>query len=134
MNLAWLLLALGAYAALRSSRSIIRKNRFGTLQAWLALGCVLFVLFPVISATDDVHAMRAEVEESPVGKRSMRSGACDKCNWNTRLQSPPAALPDLSSPETFVVCIRAAESRSVPLRSTIPSFAAGRAPPALLPS
>jgi len=43
-----------------------------------ALGCALVLLFPVISATDDMHAMRAEMEESSPGKRGICQAAGEK--------------------------------------------------------
>ena len=70
LNLAWMLLALPAYWLWRDSRTASRK--FRPSHSLLALACMLVILFPVISATDDLHAMRAEMEESPNGKR----GAC----------------------------------------------------------
>ena len=75
LNLAWLLLALPAYW-LWQGRG--RARRFSSLQCLLALGCALVVLFPVISATDDLRAMRAEMEESPTSKRSIRQASNDK--------------------------------------------------------
>jgi hypothetical protein len=76
LNLAWLLLALPAYWLWRDSRAAHDGRRFTSSQVVLALGCMLVVLFPVISATDDLRAMRTEMEESPVGKR----GVCQKCS------------------------------------------------------
>src|SRR5208283_1548234 len=39
------------------------------------LGCALVLLFPVISASDDLHAMRAEMEESERAFRHASHGA-----------------------------------------------------------
>lgn len=74
LNLAWLLLALPAYWLWRDARSAHDGRRFNSLQILLALGCMLVILFPVISASDDLQAMRAEMEETPASKRS----ACQK--------------------------------------------------------
>jgi hypothetical protein len=71
LNLAWLLLALPAYWLWRDSRTLPPGRRFTSLQVLLALGCMLVILFPVISATDDLRAMRTEMEESPASKRSV---------------------------------------------------------------
>jgi len=68
LNLAWLLLALPAYWLWRGRRTTQKSS----LQCLLSLGCLLVVLFPVISATDDLQAMRTEMEESPVSKRALR--------------------------------------------------------------
>ncbi len=91
LNLAWLLLALPAYWIWRASKSIHMRRRFTPLQGLLALGCMLVVLFPVISATDDLHAMRAEMEESPTGKRSFSQKSGDRpSSW---AQGQPALIP-----------------------------------------
>jgi len=74
LNLAWLLLALPAFWLWRDSRTAHDGRRFTSFQCLLALGCMLVILFPVISATDDLRAMRTEMEESPAGKR----GVCQK--------------------------------------------------------
>jgi hypothetical protein len=129
LNLAWLLLALPAYWLWSSSRSRAER-KFTSLQCLLALGCVLVVLFPVISATDDLRAMRAEMEESPASKRSFRQTTNEKVSpWNSRPQTPPAIL------STFVPFVLGAELRISP---SLPSFSisatpltrTGRAPPA----
>lgn len=74
LNLAWLLLALPAYWLWRDSRSAQDRRRLASLQILLTLGCMLVILFPVISASDDLVAMRSEMEETPASKRS----ACQK--------------------------------------------------------
>ncbi len=69
LNLTWLLLALPAYWLWRASRTAHKSE----LQRLLSLGFLLVILFPVISATDDLQAMRAEMEESPAAsKRTLR--------------------------------------------------------------
>ncbi len=87
LNLAWLLLALPAYWLWRDSRTAHDGRRFTSLQILLALGCMLVVLFPVISATDDLRAMRAEMEESPAGKRSVCQKSGEKSStakWHSQ--------------------------------------------------
>jgi hypothetical protein len=57
------------------------------------LSSVLVLLFPVVSAGDDLHAMRPEMEESSPCKRMVRGAAADKSScWTGRLGSAPAAL------------------------------------------
>jgi hypothetical protein len=91
LNLAWLLLALPAFWLWRSSRTASAGRRFTSPQCVLALGCMLVVLFPVISATDDLRAMRNELEESPASKRTIRHASNDKASaW--KWQSPPALI------------------------------------------
>ena len=78
LNLAWLLLALPAYWLWQDSRAPHSRRRFSSRQCLLALGCALVVLFPVVSATDDLHALCAAVEESPLSKRSVRQSVSEK--------------------------------------------------------
>jgi len=131
LNLAWVLLAVPAYRLWRNSTPANRRRGFTSLQCLLALGCALVLLFPVISATDDLHAMRAEMEESPASKRSMRQASNEKGPIpQTTLQSPPALLTGISSflPMTdFGVVFH----HAISLLPAAPSLLnAGRAPPA----
>ncbi len=129
LNLAWLLLALPAYWLWRASNRNAGKYRFTSLQCLLALSCALVMLFPVVSATDDLRAMRTEMEESPSSKRSLRQTTAEKASlWNSH--TPPAIL---IGPVSFAL---AAEYRDLPLdwRFSLPAppsyLPAGRAPPA----
>ena len=64
-----------------------------------ALGCAVVLLFPVISATDDLHAMRAEMEESSPGKRGVCQAAGEKASaWHGRWQNLPAVIATTASP------------------------------------
>jgi hypothetical protein len=133
LNLAWMLLALPAYWLWRRNAVARPVRRISSLQCLLALGCVLVLLFPVISASDDLHVMRAEMEES-ASKRTVRQAASDKASaWANRLQSPPAGM---ASAEWLPVPEVAAEEISnvdVPLVLTRAcAQCAGRAPPVSL--
>lgn len=90
LNLAWLLLALPAYWLWRDSRSAQDGRRFASLQILLTLGCMLVILFPVISASDDLQAMRSEMEETPASKRSSCLKAGEKASA-AKWQSQPLA-------------------------------------------
>jgi len=93
LNLAWLLLALPAYWLWRRDCGVQSERRFSSLQCLLALGCLLVLLFPVVSATDDLRAMRAEMEESGPSKRSVRQAGSEKTSaWTSQGQNPPAAV------------------------------------------
>ena len=130
LNLAWLLLALPAWWLWHGRRT---ARKFSSRHCLLALGCMLVILFPVVSATDDLRAMRAEMEESPDGKRSIRQAGNDKPSaWNW--QNPPALAAATSS------LIVSNEGWQQPLPasrlSTLAapaSESAGRAPPQSLP-
>ena len=93
LNLAWLLLALPAFWLWRRSTAASVGRKFTALQCVLALGCMLVILFPVVSATDDLRAMRNETEESPISKRtSVRQAAIklQRRSGRPRLLSLPA--------------------------------------------
>ena len=130
LNLAWVLLALPAYWLWRRTAGARLARRVSSVQCLLALGCVLVLLFPVISATDDVHAMRAEMEDSAISKRTVRQAGSDKSSgWVNRLQGPPAtvasagwlAAPEVGLLEVSVACVSPLARPCV--------FHGGRAPP-----
>lgn len=62
LNLIWLLLVVPAYFLWRASRRYpeVRRSSFVPL----VLFCALAMLFPVVSASDDIQAMRPEMEEA----------------------------------------------------------------------
>lgn len=79
LNLCWLALALPAIWMWRHE-SVSAKNCrcFARLRPFLLFGCVLMLLFPVVSATDDLHALRQEMEESSPSKRMVKQATGDK--------------------------------------------------------
>jgi hypothetical protein len=130
LNLAWLLLALPGYWLWRRA---VQSRRASSRQCFLALSCALVLLFPVISATDDLHAMRAEMEDSSVSKRAVRQTSADKhAAWLNRLQGPAAlvtATIALPAPEVRLLDVsHPGESPLAPPRI----FQSGRAPPSSL--
>jgi hypothetical protein len=104
LNLAWMLLALPAFWLWRQGGTARVARRVTALQCLLALGCAVVLLFPVISATDDLHAMRAEMEESATSKRTVLHAGSEKHSiWVNRLQGPPALMASIAwtpAPET----------------------------------
>lgn len=134
LNLAWLLLALPAYWIWRQHELARGTRRVSSLQCVWALGCVLVLLFPVISASDDLHAMRAEMEESTTSKRAVRAASGDKTSaWTNRVQAPPAALAYAHA--WFAPDFTSLEVSDCPARPVANSCRAhsGRAPPASFP-
>jgi hypothetical protein len=130
LNLAWMLLALPAYWLWRRDAGARVARRVSSLQCLLALGCVLVLLFPVISASDDLHAMRAEMEDSSISKRTVRQAGSDKSSaWVNRLQGAPAAVASavrMVAPE--VGLLEVPVTRVSPLARPC-VFHGGRAPP-----
>lgn len=130
LNLAWLLLALPAYWLWRRGTGARNARRLTALQFLLTLACALVLLFPVISATDDVHAMRAEMEDSAVGERAVRPSGSEKASsWVNRVQGSPAIL--LATSWLPANEVRLFESRvaHISLSSRPCVLHAGRAPP-----
>jgi len=65
LNLVWLTLALGALLALvRGRRASVRMAQVPFRGSLVALACVALLLFPVVSASDDLHPSQAVVEEA----------------------------------------------------------------------
>jgi hypothetical protein len=127
LNLAWLLLALPAYW-LWHARNHGRARRFSPFQFLLTLGCMLVVLFPVISATDDLCAMRAEFEECPAGKHNVRQGTQEHpsaSKWHAQPAAPVSSgFTDIGDYAWF--------SQSKPSafpKATHSDLCSGRAPP-----
>lgn len=81
LNLLWLALVLPAVLIWRRqwacSRSFWHPCSF---RATVLLGCLLVLLFPVVSATDDLHPIPNLIEESNPSKRAVKQAAA--------LQSP----------------------------------------------
>lgn len=73
LNLLWLALALPAVLIWRrqapSPWSSWKQSRCRSL---VLLGCLLALLFPVVSASDDLHPISAEIEESGPFKRTVK--------------------------------------------------------------
>jgi hypothetical protein len=99
LNLFWLTLALPAlWMWRRKSVSVQDRRHFGRVHPFLLLSCVLVLLFPVVSVTDDLHALRQEMEESSSSKRMVKQAAGEKSlPW---LRSP-GILPALIFPVPY---------------------------------
>ena len=64
LNLFWLLLTVPALWLWWQARLARVVGRRQARPSAIVLGCLLLLLFPVVSATDDLQAMRPEIEES----------------------------------------------------------------------
>jgi hypothetical protein len=130
LNLAWMLLALPGYWLWRQGAGARVARPASSLQFLLALGCALILLFPVISATDDLHAMRTEMEESSTSKRTVwQAGSERDSAWVHRLQGAPALAGSAAGqPEPQAVLLEVSDIGLTPLaRRSVRR--AGRAPP-----
>jgi hypothetical protein len=98
LNILWLSLTLPAvWIWRRKPAHASSPQRFGRWRPFLLLGCALVLLFPVVSATDDLHAMRPEMEESNASKRLLKQAGGSKSSGWTHLAgsflAESAALP-----------------------------------------
>lgn len=138
LNLCWLSLLMPAYLLWRqriispSPRSRCGRSSVPPLVFLCILGCALVLLFPVISASDDLHAMRAEMEESSPCKRTVCQAGGDRTSvlHNRSLQ----LCAVFAIPASFAL---SSESRHKSLSASLllpsaPSILhSGRAPPIL---
>ncbi len=130
LNLAWVLLAVPACWLWQRRARAQNDRRATSLQCLLALGCVLVLLFPVISASDDLHAMRAEMEDSSISKRTVRQAASDKASaLVNRLHGPAAVVAGAAGPVADKIARLEPSVVSVSPLSRLFAFHAGRAPP-----
>src|SRR5579863_10626100 len=95
LNLFWLTLALPAIWMWRQGPVSVHQCRhFGRVRPLVLLSCVLMLLFPVISATDDLQAMRQEMEESS-SSTVVKSDVEKSLPWLNSAGSLPALVSSL---------------------------------------
>jgi hypothetical protein len=98
LNLLWLMLALPAVLIWRQDLSSVRTSgRFCRSRSFLLLSCLLALLFPIVSVTDDLHATRAEMEESSPSKRVVKQSPGAKAQTWSNTGGPPAQLVPFAS-------------------------------------
>lgn len=65
LNLIWLTLATGALLGfVRGQRGSARMTQVSYRKSLVALACAVVLLFPIVSASDDLHPAQAVVEEA----------------------------------------------------------------------
>jgi len=73
LNILWLMLTLPAFLVWRrQSASAWSSGKQSHCRSFVLLGCLLALLFPVVSATDDLHPISADIEESSPSKRTVK--------------------------------------------------------------
>ena len=135
LNLFWIALALPAYWLWRrQSHCVPGSWRISSWQCILVLGCILMLLFPVVSATDDLHFIRPESEELSRTRRVARAAANDRIvNWVGAGAPQPAILLASSSTATTTSdsFLAIAVNPLLPVGRSLICFGT-RAPPAAL--
>jgi hypothetical protein len=141
LNILWLMLVLPAVVLWRRSALCSRSSgrrglgRLSPFPSIVLLCCLLALLFPVVSASDDLHPIRAEMEESGPSKRTIRhsSGIASGIvspTWSydggfaARLPFMPSLRPQNDALSTI------SEYLPVHLQQTPVTTVGGRAPPA----
>ena len=106
LNILWITLALPAFWMWRhESVSAQNCRRFARVRPLLVFGCILMLLFPVVSATDDLHAVRQEIEESAPSKRMVKQAVGDKSLARLSKAGPlPAVIPPVTFGPSVEVC------------------------------
>jgi hypothetical protein len=82
LNLLWLMLAVPALLIWRRQSMhapAVTKQSF--TRALVLLGCLLTLLFPIVSATDDLRPLNAEIEDSGACKRSVKQSPGARSTW-----------------------------------------------------
>jgi hypothetical protein len=128
LNLCWLTLALPAYLLWRQRVSTNPWSQ-ASLVIICTLGCALVLLFPVVSASDDLHAVAQAMEES---KRGMHhDGGCCRSHQAVDHDSlfalPASCHLNVVGAQVGTVIPHSASS----LKLRLVAIPAGRAPPSL---
>src|SRR5271157_194999 len=73
LNLLWLMLAVPAVLIWRrQAASPWSSGKQSRSRSFVLSGCLLALLFPIVSASDDLHPISAEIEESGPFKRTVK--------------------------------------------------------------
>ena len=129
LNLLWLLLGLPAMWLWRQARR--GQPGFNSWRGLLMLGCVLILLFPIVSASDDLQAMRTEAEEPASGDtvRGPQGRQTAACHAEATL-ALPAQTPELAPPVCCWSLVTPLTLRGAPAPYLFAT--AGRSPPSTI--
>jgi hypothetical protein len=136
LNCLWLTLALPAiWIWRRERRSAGLAGYPYRCRSLVLLGCLLALLFPTVSATDDLHAMSLVMEESSPATRIVKqSGGSKSPVWAGGDESPARLVqPALLKPQDKR-CESASEYLPTCFEQAPASGIACRAPPRVLES
>ena len=129
LNLVWLLLAFPAFWVWRIAKDRPEPSR-QSRYCWLTLACILILLFPVVSATDDLQAVRPEMEEAS------SQDALGNPHHGKLLASVRTACDSFASPATLcsirpepAISGLVAQPTLLPSANHLVITRAGRAPP-----
>jgi hypothetical protein len=131
LNLLWLMLALPALLIWRHDPTSARAlGRFARSRSFVLLSCLLALLFPIVSATDDLHPIRTEIEESGPSKHVVKQSPRSSSPTSGNAGAQPAQLLHITSfsSENTILSLVAIKLPLLP-RQTFVSTVGPRAPP-----
>jgi len=127
LNLIWLVLAVGTVAAFVRDR-LARGEKVPWRQPLVALACIVVLLFPVISASDDLHPTQAVVEDA-----SKKVQLAIAPLHLQRTVATPSMLPTLSLTCMMLTAAALRPFQPMPVNARVldgvPLRLTGRAPP-----
>lgn len=125
LNLFWLLLVVP------TCYCWARRRYHTKALSLVTFACLLALLFPVISASDDLHVMRQEMEEH--SRRTLKQAVVTEDSAHDRFSAPPVQLTHAFAVPTSYHCQGYVIAIHVHTPSTVtPKLPVGRAPPANL--
>jgi hypothetical protein len=89
LNLLWLSLALPAFW-IWGTCSVPVRDSLARIRSLIFLGCALVLLFPVVSATDDLRALQPDTEEVSASKHAVKRSLGTKSPTQPRDGTSPA--------------------------------------------
>jgi len=129
LNIVWLLLVVPAAMIWRRSPGPALKP-WSKLNSLLVLGCMLLLLFPVVSASDDLHAMRPEIEESSLSKKAAQYASANDSHSGCSCHGPQlAACGEFAFSPDSVIWVLAPHRPSSPSQEGAVYAPGLRAPP-----
>jgi|SRR5580692_178763 hypothetical protein len=133
LNLLWGMLIVPASLIWWRERRFAQHSRhlFCFSPSLVSLICLLALLFPVVSATDDMQAMQGEVEESSPTKRVVKqSASLQSSTWAKDGGWPARGTQEVSFRPDRETCGRVSEYMPVLAKQSPASTTGCRAPPA----
>jgi len=131
LNILWLALALPAVLICWRDRGPAgNPGRIGCFQVVVLAGCLLMLVFPVVSVSDDLHSMSAEIEEFGALKRTLKQAVATKSLTNFDKELPARLYPALSFRPENRPCGTLLESSDCLPEQIAARAATCRAPPA----
>ncbi len=123
LNAAWVVISIGIFVNLAKSQ---RPARSSVLQALLAVTCVVVLLFPTVSATDDLLSVQFPAEDCSRVVKKLRSAISSALDVDT--PATTVAFFDIEPDWSFVPLLDTAAALEA--RAVLSPLVAGRAPPA----